>query len=36
MEPKTVHLTIDGRPVRADEGTTILKAARDHGIHIPT
>ncbi len=36
MEGKAVHLTIDGRAIRAEEGTTILEAARQHGIHIPT
>ncbi len=36
MEAKTVNLVIDGRAVRAEEGTTILAAARRHGIHIPT
>ncbi len=29
-------LTIDGREVQAEEGTTILKAARDKLIYIPT
>ena len=31
-----VTLTIDGKTVTAREGTTILKAARDNGIHIPS
>jgi formate dehydrogenase major subunit len=31
-----VTLTIDGRPVSAAEGTTILDAARSAGIRIPT
>ena len=31
-----IHFTIDGRPITAEEGTTILKAARANGIHIPT
>ena len=31
-----VKLTIDNRPVEVAEGTTILKAARQAGIHIPT
>ncbi|GIW83056.1 MAG: formate dehydrogenase subunit alpha [Gemmatales bacterium] len=32
---KTLHLTIDDRPVRVSPGTTIWQAARDHGIDIP-
>ncbi|NJN98193.1 MAG: 2Fe-2S iron-sulfur cluster binding domain-containing protein [Anaerolineales bacterium] len=32
----TVTLTINGRPVVAAEGNTILEAARAAGIHIPT
>jgi len=31
-----VTLTIDGREVQAEEGTTILDAARDNNIYIPT
>jgi formate dehydrogenase major subunit len=31
-----VDLTIDGRQVAAEPGTTILQAARDAGIEIPT
>ena len=31
-----VKLIIDNRPVEVAEGTTILKAARQAGIHIPT
>jgi coenzyme F420 hydrogenase subunit beta len=31
-----VHFEIDGKGVTADEGTTILEAAREHGIAIPT
>ncbi|MGE5259175.1 MAG: molybdopterin-dependent oxidoreductase [Hyphomicrobiales bacterium] len=31
-----VQLTIDGRLVQADPGTTILLAARENGISIPT
>ncbi|MCK4452295.1 MAG: (2Fe-2S)-binding protein [Anaerolineae bacterium] len=31
-----VTLTINDREVRVKEGTTILEAARDAGIHIPT
>ncbi len=33
---KTVSLTIDNRQIYADEGTTILEAARQNNIHIPT
>lgn len=32
----TVHLTIDGQSIQADEGQTILEAARAAGIRIPT
>ena len=31
-----VKLTIDNKPVEVAQGTTILKAARKAGIHIPT
>jgi bidirectional [NiFe] hydrogenase diaphorase subunit len=31
-----VNLTINGRKIKAEEGTTILYAARDNNIHIPT
>ena len=31
-----VNLTIDGRAVSVPEGTTILEAARQAGVHIPT
>lgn len=33
---KMIRLTIDNRPVEVAEGTTILKAARQAGIRIPT
>ncbi len=33
--PKTVSLTIDGRPVQVPEGTTLWEAAREIGIEIP-
>jgi len=33
---KEIILTIDGNKVRAKEGMTILEAARDVDIHIPT
>ena len=32
----TVSLTIDGRPVTTEPGTTVLEAARRAGIEIPT
>ncbi|BAD42191.1 iron hydrogenase [Symbiobacterium thermophilum IAM 14863] len=31
-----IHLTIDRRPVSVEPGTTVLEAARQNGIHIPT
>jgi NADH dehydrogenase/NADH:ubiquinone oxidoreductase subunit G len=31
-----VKLTINGRPIKAEEGTTILHVARAHNIYIPT
>ena len=36
MEEKMVHLTIDNIPVTVPEGTTVLEAARDAGIKIPS
>ena len=33
---ETITLTIDGRPVQVEAGTTILAAARQLGIDIPT
>lgn len=30
-----INLTINGKKISAKEGTTILEAARDNGIHIP-
>jgi CRP-like cAMP-binding protein len=32
---KQIELTIDERPVRVDQGTTVFDAARIHGISIP-
>ena len=32
----TVKITMDGKKIEAREGHTILEAARDHGIRIPT
>ena len=34
--PKLVQLTIDGREIEVEEGTTILEAARRLEIRIPT
>lgn len=31
-----INLTIDGREIQAEEGLTILQAARNNGIEIPT
>ena len=31
-----IHLTIDGIPVEVEKGTTILQAARQIGVEIPT
>ncbi|MBU0992762.1 MAG: molybdopterin-dependent oxidoreductase [Proteobacteria bacterium] len=31
-----VNITINGRELKVDEGTSILQAARQHGIYIPT
>jgi len=36
MEIKTVNITIDGRSLDVEEGSTILQASRQFGIHIPT
>ena len=33
---KKIPLNIDGRDVEAEAGQTILDAARDQGIYIPT
>jgi predicted molibdopterin-dependent oxidoreductase YjgC len=33
---KTVSLTVDGIPIEVHEGTTVLEAARQAGVHIPT
>ncbi len=33
---KTVSMTINGKKIYAEEGTTILEAARQNGIFIPT
>ena len=31
-----IRLTIDGRKMETKEGKTILEAARENGIYIPT
>ena len=36
METKMVNLHINGIPVTVPEGTTVLEAARDAGINIPS
>lgn len=36
MSKKTVTLTIDGQEIQTEEGTTILEAARQKDIEIPT
>ncbi len=33
---REVELTIDGQPIRAPEGSTILQACRGEGIEVPT
>jgi bidirectional [NiFe] hydrogenase diaphorase subunit len=34
--PKTIGMTIDGKAVRVPEGASVLDAARQAGVHIPT
>ena len=36
MEQKMVHLTIDGIAVEVPAGTSVLEAAKQAGINIPT
>ena len=31
-----VNLTIDGKKIKASTGQTLLQAAREHGIYIPS
>ncbi len=31
-----LNITIDGRKIAAEDGQTILQAAKAHGIDIPT
>ena len=33
---KRIHLTLDGQPVLARDGQTVLEVARENGIRIPT
>ncbi|MCE5311709.1 MAG: molybdopterin-dependent oxidoreductase [Nitrospiraceae bacterium] len=34
-EPRIIEFTINDRPIKAKEGTSILRAALDNGIYIP-
>jgi bidirectional [NiFe] hydrogenase diaphorase subunit len=36
MRTQNVNLTIDGNGIEVEEGKTLLEAARQFGIHIPT
>jgi predicted molibdopterin-dependent oxidoreductase YjgC len=36
VRPRSIDLTIDGRPVTVEEGTTLLQACRGQGIKTPT
>lgn len=36
MSEKTVNITINGKQIATREGTTILRAARENNIYIPT
>ena len=36
MEEKMINLTIDNQEITVPEGTTILNAAKQAGIDIPT
>ena len=31
-----IHLTVNGRAVEVDEGSTLLDAAQQAGVHVPT
>ena len=33
---KRIHLTLNGKPVLARQGQTILDVAREYGVRIPT
>jgi predicted molibdopterin-dependent oxidoreductase YjgC len=34
--PRTIEATVDGRPVRVPERTTVLEACRREGVEVPT
>ena len=36
MAMKKIKLTIDDKPIEVNEGSTVLDAAREAGIYIPT
>lgn len=36
MNMKQIHLTINGKEIRAEEGMTLLEVARASGVEIPT
>ena len=36
QESRTLNLALDGQPVKAREGATVLEVAREAGIYIPT
>jgi predicted molibdopterin-dependent oxidoreductase YjgC len=36
VSPRSVEITIDGRPVKVPEGTTLLQACRQEGVDTPT
>jgi len=33
---KTIHMTINGKKIQVPEGTTVLEAAKNEGMYIPT
>lgn len=35
MKDRSVEITIDGKPVKAEPGSNLLKVARDNGFNIP-
>src|SRR6478735_1754459 len=34
--PNTVNITIDGKPIQADEGRNLVQVARENGVFIPS
>ncbi len=36
LESKNINVTIDGQPIKAKQGATVLEASREAGIYIPT